>query len=71
MREESDSRRDISRYLVVRDYAPVPEALILGRTPVLRVVIGGEVSLLFHHRRKKLQSKTVREHADTAGTFVP
>jgi hypothetical protein len=36
----ADSRRDISRYLVFRGYAPVPRALILGRIAVLRVVHG-------------------------------
>ena len=33
-----DLRRDFSTYLVFRDYAPVREALIPGRTAVLRVV---------------------------------
>jgi len=47
-----DSRRDISWYLVHRGYAPVPGALILGRIAILRVFVRGEVSLLFHHRRK-------------------
>jgi len=40
-REESDSRHDISGYLVDRDYAPVPGTLILGRDASLRVVIVG------------------------------
>lgn len=39
---EEPTRGAISfRYFLIRDYAPVPEALILGRTAVLRVVIVG------------------------------
>jgi len=34
----ADSRQDFSRYLVLRGYAPVPGALILGRAAALRVV---------------------------------
>jgi len=56
--KRADSRRDISRYLVFRDYAPVPGVLILGRTAVLRVVHWCEVSLLFTTGEK--QSKVKR-----------
>jgi hypothetical protein len=47
LREEPDSRREISGCIVVRDYAPAPRALILGRTTVLRVVILGAKYLFF------------------------
>ena len=34
---KADSGRDFSRYLVLRDYAPVPGTLIPGRAAALRV----------------------------------
>jgi hypothetical protein len=52
---KADSGHDFSRYLVIRDYAPVPGTLIPGRAAALHVdSFWREVSLLFHHRRNKL-----------------
>ena len=38
---KADSERDFPRYLVLRDYAPVPGTLIPGRAAALRVVSFG------------------------------
>jgi hypothetical protein len=66
----ADSGHDFSRYLALRDYAPVPGTLIPGRAAALRVVQWREVSLLFTTGETLstlcIKITSVREQATTA-----
>jgi len=46
------------RYLVHRGYAPIPQVRSPGRVAAL-LVVGGEVTLFFHHRRISLKWRTL------------
>ena len=77
MREEPDSRHDLSGYLTIRDYAPVPGALILGRdrrpcasfvgAKYLFSFTTGETFSAKRARAPAPHGKMVREQAATAG----
>jgi hypothetical protein len=67
-----DSRRDIPGYLVHRGYAPVPAALILGRTAVLHVVLHWRRSIpSLHHRRKPASCRADKSVRSTRLALQP
>jgi len=66
-----DLRRDFSTYLVFRDYAPVREALIPGRTAVLRVVRLGAKYLSSFATGEMIWSQATSDRSQRSATVLP